>query len=137
MGTVPLRTASNDAPRRGTVPKSHCTTSVSSSATTTINASLNGQTRSAVLSITPAADTVAIQRAEYESQKRELRVEATSTRTNATMRVHVTSTGQIIGTLANNGGGRYSATLPWSVNPQNVTVRSSFGGTASRAVVLK
>jgi hypothetical protein len=66
-----------------------------------------------------------------------LRVEATSTRTNATMQVLVTSTGQIIGTLANNGGGRYSATLPWSVNPQNVTVRSSFGGSASRAVTLK
>jgi hypothetical protein len=113
------------------------TTSVSSSASTTITASLNGQSRSAVLSITPAADTVAIQRAEYESQKRELRVEATSTRTNATMQVLVTSTGHIIGTLANNGGGRYSATLPWSVNPQNVTVRSSFGGAASRAVVLK
>jgi hypothetical protein len=113
------------------------TTSVSSSASTTITASLNGLSRSAVLTITPAADTVAIQRAEYESSKRSLRVEATSTRTNATMQVLVTSTGQIIGTLANNGGGRYSATLNWSVNPQNITVRSSFGGSASRSVVLK
>jgi len=73
----------------------------------------------------------------HESLKRALRVEATSTRTDATMQVLVTSTGQIIGTLANNSGGRYSATLNWSVNPQNITVRSSFGGSASRAVVLK
>lgn len=94
-------------------------------------------TRSATLTVTPAGDTVAIQRAEYDSGKRTLRVEATSMRTNATMQVHVTSTGQIIGTLSNNGGGRYGATLNWSVNPQNITVRSSFGGSASRAVVLK
>jgi hypothetical protein len=113
------------------------TTSVSSSFNATVTASLNGLSRSATLTVTPAGDTVAIQRAEYESQKRTLRVEATSTRTNATIQVMVTSTGQIVGTLANNGGGRYSATLNWSVNPQNITVRSSFGGSASRSVVLK
>lgn len=49
----------------------------------------------------------------------------------------VTSTGQIIGTLADNGGGKYGATLNCSVNPQNLTVRSSFGGSASRSVTLK
>ena len=113
------------------------TTSVSSSSTTTIGATLNGLSRSAALTVTPAADTVTVERAEYESQKQALRVEATSTRTNATMQVLVTSTGQIIGTLANNGGGKYSATLNWSVSPQNVTVRSSFGGSATRAVTLK
>jgi hypothetical protein len=113
------------------------TTSVSSSFTATIGASLNGLSRSATLTVTPAGDTVAIQRAEYESSKRTLRVEATSTRTNATMQVLVTSTGQIIGTLTNNGGGKYSATLNWSVNPQNITVKSSFGGSASRAVTVK
>ena len=113
------------------------TQSVSSSATTTIGASLNGLSRSATLTVTPAGDTVAIQRAEYESQNRVLRVEATSTRTNATLQVLVTSTGQIIGTLTNNGGGKYSAQLPWSVNPQNITVRSSYGGTATRNVIVK
>jgi len=89
------------------------------------------------LTITPAGDTVAIQRAEYDSGNRRLRVEATSTRTNATMQVLVTSTGQIIGTLSNNGGGRYGGELNWSVNPQNITVRSSFGGQATRAVTLR
>jgi hypothetical protein len=66
-----------------------------------------------------------------------LRVEATSTRTNATLQVFVTSTNQLIGTLSNNGGGKYGREFSWSVNPQNITVRSSFGGSASRAVTLK
>jgi len=87
--------------------------------------------------VTPAGDTVAVQRAEYDSGNRTLRVEATSTRTNATLQVLVTSTGQIIGTLSNLGGGKYGANLNWSVNPQNITVRSSFGGSASRNVVVK
>jgi hypothetical protein len=85
----------------------------------------------------PVADTVSITRAEYEVAKRNLRVEATSSRTNATLQVFVTSTNQLIGTLSNNGGGRYGGELSWSVNPQNITVRSNFGGSASRAVTLK
>ena len=113
------------------------TTSVSSSAETTITATLGGASRSAVLTITPAADTVSIGRAEYISQDRVLRVEATSTRTNATLQVYVTSSGQIIGTLTNLGGGKYGGQLNWSTNPQNITVRSSFGGQATRTVELK
>ncbi|HYY55913.1 MAG TPA: FG-GAP-like repeat-containing protein, partial [Pyrinomonadaceae bacterium] len=113
------------------------TTSVSSSFNATITASLNGGSRSAQLTVTPAGDTVAIQRAEYTASDRVLRVEATSTRTNATLQVFVTSNGQLIGTLTNNGGGKYGGQLNWSVNPQNITVRSSFGGSATRAVVLK
>ena len=83
------------------------------------------------------ADTVSIGRAEYETAKRNLRIEATSSRTNATMQVFVTSTNQLIGTLTNNGGGKYSGQFSLSVNPQNVTVRSSFEGSASRGVTAK
>lgn len=86
---------------------------------------------------TPAADTVSISRAEYESGKRTLRVEASSSRSTATLQVFVTSTNQLIGTLSNNGGGRYGGQFNWAVNPQNVTVRSNFGGTQSRTVTLK
>lgn len=85
----------------------------------------------------PAADTVSITRAEYETSKRNLRVEGTSSRTNATLQVFVTSTNQLIGTLSNNGGGRYGGELSWSSNPQNITVRSNFGGTGTRAVTVK
>jgi hypothetical protein len=113
------------------------TASVSSQITATIRASLNGTSRDATLTVTPAGDTVNIERAEYTVSNRVLRVEATSTRTNATMQVFVTSSGQLIGTLTNNGGGKYGRELSWSVNPQNITVQSSFGGSAARSVVAK
>jgi hypothetical protein len=83
------------------------------------------------------ADTVSITRAEYESGNRRLRVEATSTRSNATLQAFVTSSGQLIGTLSNNGGGRFRGEFNWQVNPQNITVRSNFGGQASRNVTLR
>jgi hypothetical protein len=98
---------------------------------------LNGISRSATLTVNPAGDTVGIQRAEYTASNRTLRVEATSTRTNATLQVLVTSSGQVIGTLTNNGGGKYGGQLSWTANPQNITVQSSFGGSATRAVTLK
>jgi hypothetical protein len=82
----------------------------------------------------PATDTVSITRAEYDSGNRRLRVEATSTSSSATLRVYVTSTDTLIGTLSNNGGGRYAAELSWSTNPQSITVKSSLGGTATRVV---
>jgi hypothetical protein len=121
------------------------TASVTSSATATISATLNGVTRSATLTINPASepppptttDTVSITRAEYESDKRALRVEATSTRSTATLQVFVTATGQLIGTLSNSGGGQYRGEFSVSTNPQNITVRSSLGGVATRSVVAK
>ncbi|MGB9178835.1 MAG: FG-GAP-like repeat-containing protein, partial [Pyrinomonadaceae bacterium] len=109
------------------------TQSVSSQFSATIGASLNGLSTSATLTVTPAGDTVRITRAEYSASNRTLRIEATSTRTNATLQAFVTSSGQLIGALTNNGGGRYSGQLNWSTNPQNITVRSSFGGAASSA----
>jgi hypothetical protein len=51
--------------------------------------------------------------------------------------VFVTATGQLLGTLANNGGGQYRAELSVSTNPQNITVRSSLGGVATSSVVAK
>jgi hypothetical protein len=49
----------------------------------------------------------------------------------------VTSTNQLIGTLANNGGGKYSGQFSWSVNPQNITIHSNLGGSKSSAVTPK
>jgi len=82
-------------------------------------------------------DTVAIQLAEYASGNQQLRVEATSSSASATMQVFVTATNQLIGTLRNEGGGRYRGDFSWSSNPQNITVRSSLGGSASRTVTVK
>jgi hypothetical protein len=93
-------------------------------------------TRTPTRTPTPAAaDTVTISRAEYSTGNRELRVEATSTSSSAVLRVYVTATNQLIGTLNNDGGGRYSGRFSLSSNPQNITVRSSLGGSASRNVI--
>jgi hypothetical protein len=99
---------------------------------------------SAIPSFTPtrtptpvASDTVSIQLAEYSAGNDELRVEATGSNASATLSVYVTSTNTFIGTLRNEGGGRYRADFSWPSNPQNITVRSSLGGSASRTVTLK
>jgi hypothetical protein len=116
------------------------TTQVQTTTSAVITASLNGTSRSATLTINPAtggADTVSITRAEYDTGNRRLRVEATSTRSTATLRVFVTSTNQLIGTLANDGGGRFRGEFSWPSNPQSITVRSNFGGQATRTVTAR
>lgn len=85
----------------------------------------------------PTTDTVSITRAEYSTGNRELRIEATSTSSSAVLRAYVTSTNQLIGTLTNNGGGRYEGRFTLAANPQNITVRSSLGGSATSAVTLR
>jgi hypothetical protein len=113
------------------------TSAVSATVSAVISGTFNGVTRSATLTINsaaapppppPSTDTVRITRAEYDSGKRMLRVEATSTSSSATLRVFITATGQLLGTLSNNGGGQYRAELSVSTNPQNITVRRSLGG---------
>jgi hypothetical protein len=116
------------------------TTQVPATTSAVITASLNGTSRTATLTINPAAggaDTVSITRAEYDTGNRRLRVEATSTRSTATLRVFVTSTNQLIGTLSNDGGGRFRGEFSWPSNPQSITVRSNFGGQATRTVAVR
>jgi hypothetical protein len=84
-----------------------------------------------------ATDTVSIQLAEYAAGNAQLRVEATGSNASATLSVYVTSTNTFVGTLRNEGGGRYRGDLSWPTNPQSITVRSSFGGLATRSVTLK
>lgn len=118
------------------------TTQVSATTTATVTATLNGTSRSAVLTIssatpTPSVDAVSITRAEYDSAKRTLRLEVTCSRSTSTLQVFITSSNQLVGTLTNNGGGRYSGQFNLTANPQSVTVRSSGGGQATRAVSAK
>ena len=106
--------------------------STSPSSTTrsaTITASGGGVSRTATLTVNgnAVADTVTISRAEYKGGQ--LRVEASSSSSGATLRAYVTSSGALIGTLS---GGRLEINL--ASNPQNVTVKSSLGGQATRAV---
>ncbi|HLC42484.1 MAG TPA: PQQ-binding-like beta-propeller repeat protein [Methylomirabilota bacterium] len=82
-------------------------------------------------------DSVAIQQAEYRRSRQRLTVSSTSSSASATLKAYVAATGELIGTLTNNGGGMYSGQFRRSVNPQNVTVRSSLGGSATKAVSVK
>ena len=115
------------------------TRTVSTTTAVSISAAHGGVTKTATLTVTPApaADTVSVTRAEYTASKKTLRVDATSTNASAVLRAYVTSTGALIGTLKNSGGGRHTGQFTWPSNPQNVTVRSSLGGSASRAVTLR
>ena len=115
------------------------TTSVASTVSVTITAVSGSVTRTATLTVNPAAaaDTVTVQKADYDTSKRTLRVEASTTGAGATLQVFVTSTGQLLGTLSSNGGGKYSGQFSAASNPVNITVRSSRGGSATKAVNAK
>jgi hypothetical protein len=120
------------------------TNAVTTSTTSTLAATYGSSipaTGTARLVVSPpaasASDTVAIQRVEYVASKRQLSVQATSTNASATLTVYAAATGQAIGVLASRGGGRYDGTFSVATNPQTIVVRSSLGGSASRAVELK
>jgi hypothetical protein len=108
------------------------TSPVSATTTAVVTARWFGVTRTATMTVTPgapaAADKVAIKSARWS--KGLLQIEATSTNPNAILNVHSRS-GGYMATMNNNGGGRYSLNRPWVDNPQFVSVRSNFGGSAS------
>jgi hypothetical protein len=113
------------------------TRAVGVSTSVNISASYGVVTKMATLNITPAVDTVEITRAVYNDRKNVLNITATSTKANATLKAYVTSNGALIGTLSNDGRGDYSLQINWSNDPRNVTVKSSLGGVASRAVTSR
>ena len=115
------------------------TNSSAPSSTVTISASYGGVTKTVDLIVSPqaATDTVSISRADYTASKRELRVQAMSTNRTAVLKVYTADTNDLIGTLSNRGQGRYDGQFLWPENPQNVRVKSSLGGSATKAVSLR
>ena len=107
----------------------------------TLRGSAGGTTRNVGLTVTPqatpASDSVTLTRAEFDSSKRQLNVEATSTNASATLTVFVTSTNAKIGTLTGDGSGRFRGLFNVATNPGTITVKSSSGGSATGAVALK
>ncbi len=100
------------------------------------------QTPLPALTFTPTvtqapADTISITLAEYRTTNRRLLVTARGSNPNAILKVYVTSSGALIGTLTNNGSGNYSGTFKWPTNPLNITVRSNLGGSASTIVTVR
>jgi hypothetical protein len=111
------------------------TTAVPFTQSATIDATHTGtiQQKLTVTAPVPAnADTVSIGRVEYDSGKHQLRVEATSSGSGAVLKVYFTGTDTLIGTVS-GGTGQFNV----SVNPIDITVRSSLGGTAAKAVTAK
>ncbi|HKP53866.1 MAG TPA: YCF48-related protein [Chloroflexia bacterium] len=135
QGRIYKRTVSSAPP--SSTPTSTSIPTVVATATATATATTLPPTPTRTATPTPVPDVVSISRAEYTVSKKQLKVEATSSVANVTLSVYVTSTGQFIGNLTSNGGGRYSGTLSWTSNPVNITVRSSRGGIATRAVTTK
>jgi plastocyanin len=80
------------------------------------------------------ADTVVITRAQYTTSRSQLIVQATDTNDTAILTVSVTSTGEVLGTMKNLGGGSYNAKFRGISNPQKITVTSNFGGSATARV---
>jgi hypothetical protein len=108
------------------------TSPVGATTSVTITATWFGITRTTTLTVTPgtppAADIVKIKTASWK--KGLLKIEATSTNPNAILSVFG-PTGSFMFTLTNNGGGRFSDQRGFVFNPERITVRSNFGGSAS------
>jgi hypothetical protein len=108
---------------------------VATSTTARIDATYAG-TLTASLTVTSAAptatDTVSVTRAEYDSAKRQLRVNAANSAGGATLRAYVTGTDTLLGTLA-GGTGQFSV----ATAPRSITLRSSLGGSATRTVTVR
>jgi hypothetical protein len=101
----------------------------SATRTATVTASANAVSRTATLTVNGSGatvGTVTISRADWNGGR--LRIEATGSPAG-TLTAYVTSTNTLIGTIS---GGRLEVNM--ASNPGNVTVRSTNGGQASRAV---
>jgi hypothetical protein len=88
-------------------------------------------------------DSVSVKLAQYDSAKKQLAIEATTTPCSgcgsslATLTAYVTATGETIGIVPQIDIGKYQGQLPWPVNPQRITVKSNQGGSATVTVVAK
>jgi hypothetical protein len=112
------------------------TSPTSSSTPVTITARWFGVTKTTTVTVKPgtppATDTVRITKATWK--KGLLTIEATGTNPNAILSVF-SAQGNFMFDLTNRGGGRYTDQRGFITNPQQIQVRSNFGGSAS--AVLK
>lgn len=127
---VPSETTVDGGKSSGAFPVT--TSAVSASTAVTITAKWFNVTRTTTMTVIPGApaapDRVAIKTARWNRGL--LTIEATSTNSNAILSVHSRS-GAFMFTLTNKGGGRYSDQRGWVDNPQQITVRSNLGGSAT------
>src|SRR3954467_1047588 len=129
---VPSDTVVNGGAASAAFPVS--TTPVTSNTTVTIKAAWVGVTRTTTITVTPgtppAADRVTITKARWKA--RLLTIEATSTNPTAILSVFIG--GGFAFELTNRGGGRYTDQRGFVTRPDQLTVKSSFGGSATARV---
>ena len=108
------------------------TSTVSTPTAVTITARWFGITRTTSITVKPGtpvpADVVRITKATWK--KGLLTIEATGTNSNAILSVF-SAQGNFMFDLTNKGGGRYADQRGFITNPQQISVRSNFGGSAS------
>jgi hypothetical protein len=108
------------------------TRAVTAATTVTITARWFGITKTTTITVTPGAppvaDTVRITKATWK--KGLLTIEATSTNPNAILSVFSRSDSFMF-TLTNKDGGKFADQRGFITNPERITVRSNFGGSAS------
>ncbi len=81
-------------------------------------------------------DTVTITKAVYATARQTLSVQATDSDPNAVLQVYITSSDTLLGTLRKKANG-YSGKFSVASNPQNITVKSNLGGSATSAVIAR
>jgi len=108
------------------------TTAVSTVTVANISAAF-GLRLTAALTINPA-DTLALTRAEYTISQKQLRLEATSTNSAATLTAYDTASGAFLGTMTFSGGGKFQLQITWPTAVKSVTIKSTKGGSVSGAV---
>jgi len=87
------------------------------------------------VTVTQMIDTVTITKATWSSSQMLLTVLATDSNPTATLTCSQTSNGMVFGTLRTRGDGNYSGKFRnVTVNPVNITVTSSLGGSATANV---
>jgi hypothetical protein len=102
-----------------------------------IFASMSGATRVAALTILRPLDSVQTTKAEYTGRSLQLKVEATSTSTAASLTVWNAGTGALIGALVPAGGSKYTGSFTASPAVLSISVKSSLGGIATGPVTQK
>lgn len=95
-----------------------------------------GQVRAVLLTPGSSSETITIIKAVYSTARQTLSVQATDSDPSAVLQVYVTSTDTLIGTLTKKRAG-YSGKFVISPNPENITVKSNLGGSASGPVTTR
>lgn len=96
-----------------------------------------GKVRAVLLTPNDATtDTVTITKAIYSTARQALSVQATDSDPNAILQAYITSTDSLLGTLRKKNNG-YSGKFSLPSNPQNITVKSNLGGSATSTVISR